>query len=80
MIDLKKLRENRAEYEAGFKKKQVDIDVDTVLKLDEQNRQLIQEVEKMRAEKNEVSKAIAGLSGAERDKKIKEMKALGEII
>ena len=56
------------------------IDVDKVLKLDEQNRQLIQEVEKMRAEKNEVSKAIAGLSGAERDKKIKEMKALGEII
>lgn len=78
MIDLKKLRENRAEYEAGFKKKQADIDVDKVLELDEKHRELIQEVEKMRAEKNAVSKEIAGLDGAVRDAKIKEMKELGE--
>ena len=78
MIDLKKLRENRAEYEAGFEKKRVDVDVDKVLELDEKHRALIQEVETMRAEKNEVSKAIAGLSGAEREAKIKEMKTLGE--
>jgi len=78
MIDLKKLRENWAEYEAGFKKKQVDIDVDKLLELDEKHRSLIQEVEKMRAEKNEVSKMIAGLAGDERGKKIQEMKTLGE--
>ena len=78
MIDLKKLRENRAEYEAGFKKKRADIDVDKVLELDEKYRELIQKVEKMRAEKNEVSKAIATLAASEREAKIKEMKALGE--
>jgi len=78
MIDLRELRENRAEYEAGFKKKQVDIDVDKLLELDEKHRELLQEVEKMRAEKNEVSKEIANLDGSERDTKIKEMKALGE--
>lgn len=78
MIDLKKLRENRAEYEAGFKKKQVDIDVDKILELDEKHRELIQEVEAMRAEKNEVSKAIAQLADKERETQIKKMKALGE--
>lgn len=78
MIDLKKLRENRAEYEAGFKKKQVDIDVDKLLKLDEEHRMLIQEVEAMRAEKNSVSKEISQLDGSERETKIKEMKELGE--
>jgi len=77
MIDLKKLRENRAEYEAGFKKKQVSIDVDKLLKLDEEHRVLIQKVEIMRAEKNEVSKEIPKLADSEREGKIKEMKALG---
>ena len=77
MIDLKKLRENRAEYEAGFKKKQANIDVDKVLALDEEQRRLLQTVEKMRAEKNAVSKEIAGLDGAARDEKIEEMKELG---
>ncbi len=78
MIDLKKLRENRAEYEAGLKKKHVDIDVDKLLKLDEEHRMLIQEVEAMRAEKNSVSKEISQLDGSERETKIKEMKELDE--
>jgi seryl-tRNA synthetase len=78
MIDLKKLRENRAEYEAGFKKKRAEVDVDKVLELDEKHRAKITEVEAMRAEKNEVSKAIATLKDAEREAKIAAMKALGE--
>jgi len=78
MIDLKKLRDNRVEYEAGFNKKQVSVDVDKLLDLDESHRAKIVEVEAMRAEKNEVSKAIASLVGSEREAKIVEMKALGE--
>jgi len=57
MIDLKKLRENKADYEAGFKKKRADIDVDKVLELDEKHRKLIVEVEGKKAEKNEVISA-----------------------
>lgn len=78
MIDLKKLRENCVEYEAGFKKKCANVDVEKVLKLDEEHRILIQEVEKMRAEKNDVSKEIPKLADAERTEKINEMKMLGE--
>lgn len=77
MIDLKKLRENRAEYEAGFKKKHATVDIDKLLKLDEKHRELIQETETMRAKKNEVSKLIPTLPAAEKGAKIKEMKELG---
>ncbi|MBU0727128.1 serine--tRNA ligase [Patescibacteria group bacterium] len=78
MIDLKDLRENRALYEAGFKKKCVDIDIDKLLKLDADYREKLQEVEEMRAKKNEVSKLIPTLADTDRDEKIKEMKDLGD--
>lgn len=78
MIDLKDLRENRALYEAGFKKKQVDVDIDKLLKLDMDYRGKLQEVEEMRAKKNEVSKIIPQLTDKDRDAKIKEMKELGD--
>ncbi len=78
MIDLKKLRENKDEYAAGFKKKHVDVDVNKVLELDEKHRAKIVEVEAMRAKKNEVSKSIPTLKESEREAKIKEMKELGD--
>lgn len=78
MIDLKDLRENRALYEAGFKKKYVDINIDKLLELDMDYRENLHEVEAMRAEKNEVSKLIPTLTDKDRDAKIKEMKELGD--
>ena len=78
MIDLKDLRENRALYEAGFKTKCVEVDVDRLLELDATYREKLQEVEEMRAKKNEVSKMIPTLTDTDRDAKIKEMKELGD--
>lgn len=78
MIDIKDLRENRELYEAGFKKKYVDIDVDKLLELDERYRAKLIEVEAMRAEKNEVSKAIPTLADDQKQVKIAEMKELGD--
>ncbi len=78
MIDIKDLRENRELYEAGFKKKYVDIDVDKLLELDEKYRAKLIEVEAMRAEKNEVSKAIPNLADDQKQAKISEMKELGD--
>lgn len=78
MIDLKKLRENRSDYEKGFKKKHVQVEVDKLLNLDEAYRKKIVEVETMRAEKNEVSKVIPTLSDVEKREKIEGMKILGE--
>ncbi|MBU0577581.1 serine--tRNA ligase [Patescibacteria group bacterium] len=78
MIDLKDLRENRALYEAGFKKKFVDIDVNKLLELDEKYRGELQKVEAMRAEKNEVSKLVPTLADDKKKAKIAEMKELGD--
>lgn len=78
MIDLKHLRENQELYRKGFQKKQVEVDIPAVLKVDEDYRHTLQEVESYRAEKNAVSKAIAQLKDEERQVKINEMKALGE--
>ncbi len=78
MIDLKKLRDNQAEYQAGFDKKQVKANLDQLLALDEKHRDLITRVEALRAKKNEVSKAIPQMEAAERTAKIAEMKTLGE--
>ncbi|MCK5345270.1 MAG: serine--tRNA ligase, partial [Candidatus Heimdallarchaeota archaeon] len=78
MIDLKQLRENQEEYSKGFAKKQVKVDVDKVLKIDEEYRAILQKVEEYRSEKNQVSKMIPTLKDDERQSKIVEMKALGE--
>lgn len=78
MIDIKALRENRETYEAGFKKKQVSVEIDKLLEVDEKYRAKLQEVEVMRAEKNEVSKAIPTLADDQKKAKIEEMKTLGE--
>lgn len=78
MIDIKHLRENKALYEAGLSKKQVKIDLDELLNIDTSYREKLQEVEIMRAKKNEVSKEIPKLNDNEKGEKIKEMKELGE--
>ncbi len=78
MIDLKKLRENKTEFEAAFQKKHFKMDLDQLLKLDEMHRDLIVRVESMRAKKNEVSKMIPTLPVDQREAKIAEMKVLGD--
>jgi seryl-tRNA synthetase len=76
MIDLKHLRENQTWYEKAFAKKQMKVDIPHVLKLDSEHRDLIQNVEEKRSEKNKVSKLIPTYKDAERQAKILEMKAL----
>lgn len=78
MIDFKDLRERPQVYEAGFAKKRVKVDLKKLLKLDDAYRAALQEVEAMRAERNEVSKAIPTFKDKEKQKKIEEMKKLGE--
>lgn len=77
MIDLKLLRENKELYAKGFAKKGAAVDIEQVLKSDEEYRALLLEVEDFRAEKNKVSKLIPTLDSDERQSKIEEMKTLG---
>ncbi|MDD3896440.1 MAG: serine--tRNA ligase [Candidatus Peribacteraceae bacterium] len=76
MIDLSDLRARPDVYRKAIKDKRLSADVDAFLKLDEDRRALIAEVEEMRARKNDVSKRVPTLSGKEKEKLVAEMQKL----
>lgn len=76
MLDIRFIRENKDLVEAGAKKKHIKIDLDRLVKLDDERRALLSSVEAKRAEQNTVSIKIAKASGGERDGYIESMKHL----
>jgi seryl-tRNA synthetase len=61
MIDLKDLRENPDRYRTGARNKNVSVDIDQVLSLDEQRLSALREFESLRAEQNKASQEIGKL-------------------
>lgn len=82
MLDMKLIRETPELVQEALIKRHMDPSpVDEVLLLDEKRRQLIQDVEEMRAERNAVSKEIGRMKGKdERQAKIDAMRELGDRI
>jgi len=79
MLDIKFITENPDLVREAAKKKRVDFSVDELLKIDEERRAVLREVEEFRAEKNSVSGDIFGIKDeSEKQKKIEEMKGLKE--
>ena len=77
MVDLKRIREQPEEVKAGLRKKRADPDlIDQALRADRRRRELVQEVETLRAAQNKASQEIARLAGAAREERIEEMKRL----
>jgi seryl-tRNA synthetase len=56
MIDIKLLRENPEKVKKACENKQAKVDIDQVLELDKKRRELIQEIEKLRAEQKKMGK------------------------
>jgi seryl-tRNA synthetase len=68
MVDLKDLRENPEKYRRGAERKNVRVDIDAILRADEQRVAAQKEFERLRTEQNEASKLIARAKDAsERD-------------
>ena len=82
MIDPKILREKREVIYEGLKKRGTEINMDKLLEKDEKRRALIQESEKMKSERNELSNEIARLkkTGTDAGDKITHLRNLGKII
>jgi seryl-tRNA synthetase len=78
LIDLELLRKNPEIFKDEIKKRGIKINIDNDLALDSERRNLIFKVDELRAQKNEASKKIPGLSGTEKQKMIKEMKKVNE--
>ncbi len=78
MLDIQYIRENPEKVQEGADKKQVDVDIDEILKVDEKRRELIQKVEKVRAQKNKASEKIAKADEDKKKEIIAEMQKLDE--
>jgi seryl-tRNA synthetase len=82
MIDIQLIREHPEIVKAGMEKRGMDPSpVDELIKLDIERRSLLAEAEKLKAERNKVSKEIGQMKDAgERQEKIDQMRVVGEKI
>ncbi len=77
MLDVKKIRDDPDLFKAGLRKRGRDPKaVDDVLEVDRRRRELLAEIEKLRAEQNRASAEIPKLKGTDREARIAEMREL----
>ena len=77
MLDVNFIRENRALVEKSAKEKgYTDVDIAKILKLDDERKSLLQNIEKLRKERNEIAAKMKG--GKPSEELIKRGKAVKE--
>jgi len=77
MVDLKLIREQPDLFKAALRKKRADPGlVDRALEADRRRREVVQQVEALRAAQNRASQEIPKLTGAAREARIVEMKQI----
>ncbi len=67
MLDLKFIRENAGKVKKAIKDKKEKVDLDEILKLDEERRELIGRAEKLKSGKNTMSREIGKLLKQKKD-------------
>jgi len=78
MLDIKFIKEHRSLVKSAAIKKHIDVDVDTLLKLDNDRLELLRDIESLRAEQNLASAKIAQSSDTDRESAIIAMRTLKE--
>lgn len=76
MLDIKFIVENLALVKQGAEKKNIPVDLDKIIELDNERRSVLTEVEALRAKQNSVSKEIPQKQGDEKQTLLDDMKAL----
>ncbi len=74
MLDIKYIQENKEKIKEAAKNKNIDVDIDLLLKIDEERRGLQTKIDELRAKRNELAKSAKG--GRPTDGQIKEGKEL----
>ncbi len=72
MLDINFIRQSSDKVKEGCKKKQVKVDIDQLLELDKKKRELLKELEDLRAEQNKISKQTVAKEQIEKAKELKE--------
>jgi seryl-tRNA synthetase len=81
MLDLKFIRENADLVRAAMAKRREDVPIDEVLRLDEERRRLLHEVEELKHRRNATSQDIPKIKDpAEKQRLIVEMREIGDTI
>jgi len=81
MLDIKFIRENKEIVQEGARKKQVEIDIEQLILIDDERLVVLKEVEDLRSEVNKVSNSISrDQDGAEKMQLIEEMRLVKEDI
>jgi len=79
MLDIKFIRENSEAVKEAVKNKKANIDIDKFLSLDQERKNTLISVEKLRAERNNSSEEIKNVTDkSEREEKIEAVKVLKE--
>ncbi|MEK7510986.1 MAG: serine--tRNA ligase [Patescibacteria group bacterium] len=76
MLDIHFIREHADLVKAGAAKKHIEVDIDRLLKVDEERKLLRQDLDEKRAEQNRASGAIMRAEGGEKEKLIEAMQHL----
>jgi len=76
MLDIRFIRENRAAIELGAKHKNIRLDLEKLLSLDQELRTKQTELEKFQADRNRISKEIASADPATRERLKAEVSAI----
>ena len=80
MLDIRFIRENPDLVKEGARKKRIKVDIDRLLVVDDERRNLLQESENLKADKNKASQEISRLKGPEKAEAISRMKQVSDDI
>jgi seryl-tRNA synthetase len=78
MLDIHFIRENADVVKLGAQKKKVEVDIDRLLALDEERKELRRQMDEKKAEQNRASNTIAQAHGEEREKLLEAMRHVKE--
>ncbi len=65
MLDIKYIRKNKVAVKKAVKDKNIELDLDRLLSLDEKRKKLMSEIDRIRAERNELARSAQGKKPSE---------------
>jgi seryl-tRNA synthetase len=80
MIDINDIRKRPEEYKKSAENKNIKVDINRIIQLDDERKTLLKKQDNLNAERNKVSKSIRNLKGDEKQQAINKGKELKEEI
>ncbi len=78
MLDIAFIRNNPEAIKEGIRRKRMKADIDQLLEVDDKCRELRAEAERLRADRNRLSKEITKLKGTEKEAGVAQVKTIKE--